>query len=228
MVKPIRDYSITAYEIQNLFRARLNQEQIYYTSLIIKTIAKYMVVDRDILEARAGEKIGLSYISNAVNWGLITELKYEDNQGEKDIFHFHLNTAGINFAQTEGFIINKLPLSADHHIKSRIVTFNKWALQEKYDLCGSTNSISNNFTYYIGSDEKYKKRIICYYENLIDEATLSKQILSNMNANKLDDSEVYKIADVYKRYSFQPIRCELTQIGNKSCGSEKSKVNNNI
>ncbi|HEY5588164.1 MAG TPA: hypothetical protein VIK86_04310 [Candidatus Paceibacterota bacterium] len=224
MVKPLRDYSLTNYEIENLFRSRLNQDQIYYMSLITKTIAKYMVVDRDILEERVGEKIGLGYLSSAVNWGLITELKYRDNNSEKNIFHFHLATAGINFAIVERFIINKLPLSADQHIKSRVVTFNKWALQNHYDLINHSDSVSNKFNYFISFKNGSKKLIVSYYEQMINEAVITKEILKKLNDGKEMECEPYTITDVYKKYYFEAIGLQLIQIGNKSFGSERSGV----
>jgi hypothetical protein len=224
MAKPLFDYSITAFEMQNLFRAKLNQDQIHYISIVVKTLAKYMVLDRNMLQARAGKSIGLSYIVNSVNVGLITELKYKTNEEEKNLFYFHLNTAGINFAQIEELLLNKLPLIADHYIKSRILTFNKWALENGYDLVNSTKGVSKKFDYFVAIRQDYKKQSICFFEDIIKEEDLVQKILEDGNAKVKEGQDPYTLSQIYGKYTFVKINHPIVQIGNKSCAPVRSEL----
>jgi len=222
MKKQLREYSITNFEIQNLFRAKLTQEQIYFFSVILKILSKYMVLDRSMLEFYARGKIGLSYFTNCTNYGLITELKYRDDKEEKDIYYFHLNTAGINFAEMAGFLVNKLPITSNQFDKSRIVTFNKWAIAEKINLVNEVGAVGTNCKYFIANKKDCEKQIACFYRELANEKYVAKALLQRLNSIKVKDEKEYIMEDVYNKYTFQEINCELIAIGNKSCGSEYS------
>ena len=223
-LKQLKDYSLINFELQNLFRARLNQDQIHYISKIIKILAKHMVLNRTMIEFYANEKIGLSYLVNAVNFGLITELKYKDDKEEKNIFHFHLLTAGISFAETEGFLLNKLPLSADNHVKNRIVTFNQWAMEKSFDLSDDYGAVGYNYSYFISKSQDCEKQIVCFYKNLINEKDVAMSLLRQLTETKKEKEEKLSLEDIYNTYLFKQIDCEFISIGNKSSASDSSLV----
>lgn len=223
-----RDFGITDYELEIYFRRCLNQEQIRYITKLIVILGKYMVLSRQMINLRAGEEIGLKYVAMAVENGLITELRYKDGSGLKNIYFFHLNYGGIRLCEKDGYFLNKLPLSADDRIKSRIVTLNKWLLENNLDL-DERYKIDRDYSYFHVAANKSHNHIIGYFKESISEDMVARILLKKENQqiiSKLtklgitgeNNENIKKLTldDILKRYKFVPINIELVKIGNKS------------
>ena len=78
-----RNSGIMPFEVDVLFRQILNMDQIKYITSLLIILGKYMVLDREMIDIRAG-KIGLSYIEKAKKSMLITEYQHMDEQGIRE------------------------------------------------------------------------------------------------------------------------------------------------
>lgn len=200
-MRPLRDYSLNKFEVENLFRNRLNTMQINNIALILNVLAKYMLMDRAMLQERVGEKIGLSFLVHAIDYGLIVEYKYKNNNAEeeKPKFFFALNTAGYTAVELNGWVANKMPLMCSYAVKNRILTFNRWALDNNYTL---QKIDSPNFNFFICKNAT-KQDVIGYFEDKITEEKITEQL-------NQDDIN----------YIFKKIEIPVIEMGNNTKSNE--------
>lgn len=203
-MKPLKDYSLSKFEVENLFRNRLNTMQINNIALILNVLAKYMLLDRTMLQERIGEKIGLSFLALAVDYGLIVEYKYKNNNAEeeKPKFFFALNTAGFTAVGLNGGTVNKLPLMCSYGAKNRVLTFNRWALNDGYTL---QEIDFPNFNFFICKNANYQD-VIGYFEDKITEEKITEHL------NKADIN-----------YIFKKIEIPIIEMGNNTKANENDR-----
>lgn len=234
-MKKLSDYSIRRFELENLFRNRLSPVQVDNISDIVKTLGKYMILDRSMLQFRLGRKIGLSYLVHTVDYGLVTEYKFKHENEEKNLFFFSLNTAGIILLKLDGFNFNILPLTCGYDAKSRILTFNLWAIENGFDLIrGGVNS--SKFDFFIVKN-KFGKKAIAYFENIVTEEEILQILLDRYNKECEEDNEKEDdnivLEKLNKMYMFKAIDTKIINIGSNTIANDysalgKNKNNNEI
>ena len=200
---------LTAFETEVLFRKILNMDQIKFVSNLIFELGKYMVLDRFLIDNRAG-KVGLSYIQKASEFNLITEYKYlDDSNRAKDYYFYSLAPGGIYFLESEGFSFHKLPKYTNQEHRERILTFNHWALKEGYTI-NMTIPQSRKFDFFITNEKIGTATIIGYFENLIKEHEVTAKMLEIVDY--LKENKILIVNDfIYKK-----INVENIKIGNKA------------
>lgn len=217
----IASRSLTRYELDILFRNILNQDQIKYISLLCKLLGRYMILDREMINTRAGEKIGLSYIKRAIENGLITELQYQDGKGKKPEYYFQLNTAGVAFLESIEYRANILRLDTDQAARERILSFNRYAIDEGYEI-NLYYPVGFKYNYFFCNSSRTKKCVVCYFENKISEQKLI-EILYKMLFEK--EQEPKPIEIVNETFDFEKIHPKvLYNIGNKTAGNSYSSI----
>ncbi len=201
-----RNDGLMPFEVEVLFRQILNMDQIKYISSLLIALGKYMVLDRDMINQRAG-KIGLSYIRKAAETKLISEYQYLDDQNFRDYYFYSLAPGGIYFLESEGFPFHKLPKFTNQQHRERILTFNKWALEHNY-IINVEIPQSRKFDYFITNEKKGPDTIVGYFENIVTEQQVKAQ-LEAMTEEKL---------------TFKKIEIPMIEIGNKSMPNRSSRA----
>jgi len=198
---------ISRHEIEFLFRnAKFNLEQIENIGEICKVLGKYLFVDRTILDARANKDIGLSYLQRTVENHIITEMQHQNANRKKEIYYYQLGMGGqylLDKAEENYFNINIL---AGREMKSRILTFNYFALEKGHDI-----------TFRYGQDKKHrfffcKGGIICYYPKNIKEMEIIRILIKKFT----EDDVVPRIEEIREKFNFIPIDKDLLDIGYKT------------
>jgi hypothetical protein len=217
-VKSIDSRSLRSYSVNVLFRNILNQDQIDNISQLIRVLSRYMIMDRSMINIRARNPVGLSYIQKAVNYGLVTELQYKDDEGQRNKFFFQLNVAGIYFAENVGYKLNAMPLDTSRFDKQKILTFNKWSIDRKYEL-DNVFPMRRKFDIFIC---KLKERnIAAYYPKLTDKEKVVNFIYKILNPK---DEVIVPRDAIERQYQFETIDEPLMDYGNKTAGNEFSEI----
>lgn len=204
-----RNDGIMPFEVEVLFRQILNMDQIKYITSLLIALGKYMVLDREMLDKRAG-KIGLSYIRRATETKLITEYRHRDDQQIHDYYFYSLAPGGIYFLESEGFPFHKLPKYTNQQHRERILTFNKWALEQNYTMNANIPQ-SRKFDYFITNEKNGPNTIVGFYENMISEQQAIDQIQI-----EIDEAKKKGVMILDENYDFEKIKMPMIEIGNKS------------
>lgn len=193
-----RNDGVMPFEVEVIFRQILNMDQIKYITNLLIALGKYMVLDRDMLDKRAG-KIGLSYIRKAAETKLISEYQYFDDKEFREYYFYSLAPGGIYFLESEGFPIHKLPKFTNQQHRERILTFNKWALNQGFTI-NTDIPQSRKFDYFITNEKKGPNTIVGFYEKIITEQQAKDrlQLLTE------------------KSFAIEKIMSPIIKIGNKS------------
>lgn len=198
---------ISRHEIEFMFtNARFNMRQIEYIREICRLLGKYMFIDRDILNARSKNGIGLSYIKKAVYYHIITELQEETEKGKKDIYYYQLGMGGKYILDKNEDRYNSLSFLAGREEKSRILTFNYLALDKDYDI---------DMRYRQDGEGRFffcKNAIVCYYPDVIKENKLI-HLLRRMFAT---EEHIAGADEIREKFNFIPIDKKLIEIGSKT------------
>lgn len=200
-----RNDGIVPFEVEVLFRQILNMDQIKYISNLLIALGKYMVLDRTMLDERAG-KIGLSYIRKAAETKLITEYQYYDDQEFREYFFYSLAPGGIYFLESEGFPFHKLPKFINQQHRERILTFNRWALNQNFSINGEISQ-SRKYDFFITNEKKGSDTIVGYFENMISEQKVKEQLQALTEEN----------------FVIEKIMTPMIKIGNKSMPNRNSQ-----
>lgn len=202
----------TRLEIEYLFRsARFSHEQIENIGHICRVLGRYIFVDRDVLEARAGKKIGLSIIKKCAKHNIITELQHQDGKVKK--FYYQLGMGGISLLEKAGEVFIEMNILADHRIKSRILTVNHFALEHGYDITMRYSQDAKH-RYFI-----CKKDIVCYFPQAIKEMEILKRF-QQMFKVKVDGVFQYPaIEELQEKFNFVPVESCLIDVGLKTRSS---------
>lgn len=190
-MKNFYNRGITAFETEILFRHVLNMEQVKNISRLLKTLGKYMVLDRDMLNVRAGQ-IGLSYIIKSVENGLIVE--YEDQ--DKKRFLFNLGVGGIYFLESQGYFINKLKLDCDKYDRQRILTVNRYMIEKGYEISTEYQQ-RKQYDVFMARKKGEYKTIVLYYSYLITEEKVREQLKSFLGEGvEADVDDLYQLEEL--------------------------------
>lgn len=191
-----RNSGIMPFEVDVLFRQILNMDQIKYITSLLIILGKYMVLDREMIDIRAG-KIGLSYIEKAKKSMLITEYQHMDEQGIREYYFYSLAPGGIYFLESEGFPFHKLPKYTNQEHRERILTFNKWAIGKGYTINVEMPQ-SRKFDFFLTNEKK-----VGYFHDVISEQQVKEQLQAITEEN----------------FTFETIDIPMISIGNKSSPS---------
>lgn len=187
-MRKLREIGATGFEVEVLFRRVLNMQQIHYISWVLRSLGKYMVLDRDMIAARMGKKVGLSYLQKAKEYGLIAEYKYKDGEEEKNKYYFSLAPGGLYFLEAEQYAHHKLRLDADHEERTRILTFNRFALDNGYDINMGFQQ-DRRYRFYFAQSRKGNKTPACYHPEVIKEEQLREILLQMLNRHSKKEKE---------------------------------------
>ncbi|GKX32330.1 hypothetical protein SH1V18_48100 [Vallitalea longa] len=208
------------FEIEHLFRGGIfNNEQIYKVKKTCEVLGKYMFLDRTLLEDRAGERIGLSYIGKCINYNIIAQLKHNGYDGSKDIYYYQLDVGGYNLLERAGIRHNEMNILADDKVKSRILTFNYFIKNNNMDVDRDYFQPIHH-TYFF-----CKNSIICYYEDKIKETKILKILQLMLTEKKDGEVREPSIEELRERFSFRQIDMELINVGETSKTTKKTKKN---
>lgn len=199
----LKDKCLSRFEIEILFRNVMNLEQQEKTSQLIKLLGKYMVLDRDMINERAYEKIGLSYIARAVRYGFLAEFEYDNK------YFFQLGAGGVNFLQIIGYHAYILPLDITRHDRQKILTANRYMIDKDIDL-------DMSFPMFIKSGFLVcENNIIIYFANEISnlEEIAKKLILILKTEEHTPTAE-----EILDQFEFKKITTPIYEIGPKAKG----------
>lgn len=197
----IKDYGITGFETEVLFRHVLNINQIKHISKLLKILGRYMILDREMINIRAGSSIGLSYIKEAVNNKLVVEFK------DQDKYYFMLGVGGIYFLASQGYQFHKLKLDVDQHDRERILTVNKYMIEKQYDICMDIAQ-SNNYDFFVA--EANNKLIACYYKQLINQEKLRDKLQKMINSSG-DSENIVNPDDIFCYEEISTNKIKITE-----------------
>lgn len=215
-------YNSSKFSVENLFRSgKLSQLQIDKIVKILNVLAKYMFIDRDILNSRAGGKIGLSHIQRAIDYNLIVELKdFNAINSKTDIdgnhYFYSLGLAGINFLNLCNEQFYSFKLNASFEDKEKVLIMNYNALERGYDLLFSDYNDMLHYNFFHCKNKK-NENIILYFEDYIAESHI-KAIIKRKFIDSLSDEEYenrHELFDSYiTKYKFETIKLVQTCFNN--------------
>jgi hypothetical protein len=205
-----RNKGAMPFDVEVLFRQILNLDQIKYISGLIITLGKYMVLDRSMLDLRAG-KTGLSYIQRAAETKLIAEYTdmYDETSGGKKYYFYSLAPGGIYFLESEGFAHHKLPKYTNQQHRQRILTFNKWAIANNYGINMQLPQ-SHKFDYFVTDKKVEGAMVVGYFSDLTNEDKINDEL------KKLIFDAKQQGKDIDFTLKYEAITIPMIKIGNKS------------
>jgi hypothetical protein len=217
-----------AIDIVHLFKGGIfNHEQIHKVGMICKILGKYMFLDRELLEQKAGEKIGLSYIDKCRKNDIITELKYRNENQEKEKYYFQLDVGGLSLLDQAHMGYQEMNILADDIVKSRILTFNYYAHNSGKDI-DVTMPQDPHHTYFICCGN-----IVTYFKRWIKEETLIAKfcIMFGEVDKKTKDVIPLTREECLEVFRFKEITDELIDVGKQTQNKDiirkaKGKTNN--
>lgn len=170
----LNTYNSSKFQVESFFRSgMLSQFQIDQLVKILNVLAKYMLIDRDILNVRAKEKIGLSHIQRAVNLNLIVELKdIEALNASEDIhgnhYFYHIGFAGINFLRVANKGFYSFNIDTTFEDKEKVLVMNYDSMERNYDLLFSDYNDTKNYNFYHLRDPE-NNDVILYFDEYTTE-----------------------------------------------------------
>lgn len=207
-------------EVEHLFRGGIfSHEQIRKVGKICKVLGKYMFLDRELLELKAGEKIGLSYIDKCKKNNIITELKYNREGDEKDKYYFQLDVGGLNLLDQAGMGYIQMNILADEIMKSRIITFNYYAHNSGKDIdMKMPQDYLHRYFFCKGNMITYFK------EEITEEKIIEKlQIVFGEKDPKTKEIIPLDAEEIKTTFRFYTIDMDLIDVGNKTKSTEIKK-----
>lgn len=189
----LNTYNSSKFQVESFFRSgMLSQFQIDQLVKILNVLAKYMLIDRDILNVRAKEKIGLSHIQRAVNLNLIVELKdIEALNASEDIhgnhYFYHIGFAGINFLRVANKNFYCFNIDATFENKEKVLIMNYNSLERNYDLLFSDYNDTKYYNFFhlkdLGNND-----VILYFDKHITEDHV-KSLIKRQFIRKLSEEQ---------------------------------------
>lgn len=176
----------------------LNFKQLENIKKIIDVLSKYIFVNRDILNYRAKEEIGLSYIKKAVDLDLIVQLYDIEN----DSYYYKLAQNAKFLLDKNSKKYNEIDVFSSVSEFENLITLNLFLMKEKKDFT------ENLFSTKAFINKKTKE--IFYFKELINQ----KEILRSLSNN---DSDFIKLQ---KNYNFIEIRIDKVIISKESIKSK--------
>jgi hypothetical protein len=194
----------------DLIMDKLTVIQLEKIMLILLTLAKYLFLDRSTLNYFAGEKIGLSYIQKAKDYGLIVETQNRGDHFSRKEYFFKLGENGIHLLLKDGIAHKKFNVLVHRSSKEKVLTFNRFLkrrnIKDYYRLVDPDYNVyqSDNIIYYF-SDEIDGKQIIRYFKNHIRSVILAqkKELLEEENKTKKKKEEIKVTYAEIRNYFWQ-------------------------
>lgn len=130
------------WEADILFQEILNQKQKKIISRILIILGQYKLLDTDMLmkiyTKNYNEKLNIRYIKKAVKENLLVEYKKNlDTQWEQEIYFYELKEISFYVLEKAGYknlSKNKIPIFWSNKERTRILTINKYLLEEVNDI----------------------------------------------------------------------------------------------
>lgn len=184
-------------ELDIIFYEKCNQAQLEHMINIIKVLGQYILLDTAMLmqayQDRYKEPMGLSYLKRAVKEKLIIEYSEKPDSVDEAVRHYYVLKPTIHqYLNQNNIATNKLHFTSAHAEKSRLLTFNAFAFQ---------NRISPE----IGNHQDDKARFflcdndrICHFSDWVDDI----YIRTWLNERKVE-----------QEYEYMPITTPLESVG---------------
>lgn len=206
-----------AIDIVHLFRGGIfNHEQIHKVGKICQVLGTYMFLDRELLEIKANEKLGLSYLEKCKKNNIITELKYQNTNEGKDKYYFQLDVGGISLLEQAGMKHITTNILADDIMKSRILTFNYYAHNsgKEIDIKMPQDYIHRYFI--------CKGNIVVYFKEVMKKDSIIEkfQYIFGDKDHKTKEVIPLSVDEVKKLFKFYSVDIELMDVGNKTKSTE--------
>jgi len=183
--------------------ARFNIKQTENIVEMVEILGKYMFLDRNLLEKKSKNGIGLSYLEKAAEKDIIVQMRDETKTKMNDIFYFQLGIGGKFLLQYMGKNFHDLILSSGRREKSNILTFNIFADKKGYDISMRYQQ-DKDYNYFI-----CENNIICYMPNYISDKEVAEKLIVNQIKN-------LSFKKVYENYNYIPIDIKPLIIGSRT------------
>lgn len=216
-------YNSSKFQVESYFRKdNLSQFQIDELVKILSILAKYMLVDRNILNARSPDrKIGLSHIQRAINLDLIVEWKSgkatnSELEVEGDNYFYTLGFAGINFLKLAGIRFQCFNIADTFESKEKVLIANYHMLDRNYELLFSDYNDQNyNFFH---CENINREDIILYFEEYILEDHI-RSLMKRKFVSKLPEEKYEFRHNLFNKFiskfTFETIDPVTTNYTNK-------------
>ena len=176
----------------------LSFKQLENIRKIIDVLSKYIFVNRDIMNYRAKQKIGLSYIKKAVDLDLIVQLYDLENEA----YYYKLAQNAKFLLDKNSKKYNEIDVFSNVSEFENLIKLNLFLMKEKKDFTEnlfSTNAFINK-----------KTKEIYYFKESISQKEILRN-LANINSN------FQKMKDMY---NFIEIKTDKISISNESIKSK--------
>ncbi len=191
-------------EIEYLFKnARFGISQAEKIVDLVEILGKYMFLDRNLLELKSKEGIGMSALEKATKHDIIVQLREETREGIKNIFYFQLGVGGKYLLQYMEKDFHDLILSANRREKSNILAFNISADKKGYDISMSYKQ-DRDYNYFI-----CKNNVVCYMPDYISDKKVAERLIKNQLKN-------VSFKKAYENFNFILIDIKPVIIGPKT------------
>lgn len=216
-------YNSSRFQVERYFRSnKLSQSQIDELVKILDVLSLYMIVDRDILNARSNNKIGLSHLQRAINLDLIIELKNQNELNsnfelEGNHYFYTLGFAGINLLRVDNRNYNYFPVLESFENKEKVLMLNYHILKKGCRLLFSTYNDMKYYNFFHCKDEM-NQNVIFYFDEYLSinhiESIIKKIYISKLTEEQLEKSEDM-FNDFISKFTFQSIEISPTNYNNK-------------
>lgn len=213
----------SSFQVDKIFRSgKYSQSQIDKLVQILEVVGKYMLIDRDILNARSYEKIGLSHIQRAIKENLIVEFKdaaaFDSlNEVEDHHYFYTLGVAGINFLRLAGKKFYCFNIAEPFDSKEKMLIFNHHCLNAGINFIFSEHNDMGEFNFFHCKDTN-NLDIICYHGLYITEkhviSILKRRFVSKLSEEDYEDRhELFR--EFISKFRFESIEFVVTTYTDK-------------
>jgi bisphosphoglycerate-independent phosphoglycerate mutase (AlkP superfamily) len=191
-------------DIEYLFKnARFNIKQTEKIVEMVEILGRYMFLDRNLLERKSRNGIGLSYLEKATKHDIVVQMRDETRTKMNDTFYFQLGIGGKYLLQYMEENFHDLILSAGRREKSNILTFNIFADEKGYDISMKYKQ-DKTYIYFI-----CENNIICYIPNYLTDKETAEKLINNQLKS-------LSFKEAYNNYNYIPIDINPVVIGSRT------------
>lgn len=166
---------INQTELDVIFYEELTQQQVSHVFKIITILAQYVLLDTNMLvriyREQYKDNMGLSYLKRAVKEKLIIEYQedYEESSEQK-LYYYALKSSTLIYLQQNRIPYLRMPFCAGHEEKSRLLTYNSYAMQRDM-LLNLQQPLDIFLRYFITV-----QNVICYFPNCISKSEIQVEL----------------------------------------------------
>ncbi len=195
------------WEVEELFRnGGFTPLQIEKIGELLRILGRYMIVDWEVLQARANEKISLKYLKILTTRNIAVELSQPIEGTTEEKYLYQLGATGIYALDKAKEMYNELNILADHGARSRILTFNHFAIARDYELLFHKQDKKHRYFFCKGN-------IVCYFPDEIKEIEIIRVIMEYKRSQGIEDITPDQVREEYK---FIPINIKIIPLGMKT------------